>query len=143
MSPELGRVDPEHVVAIHLNAASAGFIPWGEVDAAELETFTDDEKARLGRIQQFLSDEGSAYFQVQANRPQTIAYSLTDSPVGLLAWIGRPDARLGPRAIGAGADRDQMLTNVMFYWVTGTAGSAARMYYENMHAAADWGGHLR
>lgn len=139
VSPELGHVDPEHVVAIHLNAASAGFIPWGEVDPAELETFTDEEKARLGRIQQFLSDEGSAYFKVHANRPQTIAYSLTDSPVGLLAWaVDRMHAWVrGP--LEQALTRDQILTNVMFYWVTGTAGSAARMYYENMHTAADWG----
>ena len=139
VSPELGPVDPEHIVGIHLNAASVGFIPWGEVDPAELETFSGEERARLGRIQQFLSDEGSAYFKVHANRPQTIAYSLTDSPVGLLAWVvDRMHAWVhGP--LEDALTREQILTNVMFYWVTGTAGSAARMYFENMHADAGWG----
>jgi epoxide hydrolase len=139
VSPELGHVDAEHVVGIHLNAASVGFIPWGEVDPAELATFTDREKASLARMQEFLSDEGSAYFKVHANRPQMIAYSLTDSPVGQLAWaFDRMHAWVqGP--VEDALTRDQILTNVMFYWITGTAGSAARFYFENMHMAADWG----
>jgi epoxide hydrolase len=138
LSPELGHVDPEHVVGVHLNAATVGFIPWGEVDPAELETFNDEERARLGRLGRFRS-EGSAYFQMHATRPQTIAYSLADSPVGQLAWaVDRMQAWVhGP--IEEALTRDQILTNVMFYWVTGTGGSAARMYYENMHGAADWG----
>ena len=139
ISPELGHVDPEHVVGVHLNAATVGFIPWGEIDSAELATFSDREKASLGRMQKFLSDEGSAYFKVHANRPQTIAYALTDSPVGQLAWaVDRMHAWVqGP--IEDALTRDQILTNVMFYWITGTGGSAARFYYENMHMAADWG----
>jgi epoxide hydrolase len=139
VSPELAHVDPDHVVGIHLNAASVGFIPWGPIDEAELASFSDREKASLARMQPFLSDEGSAYFKVHANRPQTIAYSLTDSPVGQLAWaVDRMHAWVhGP--IDEALTRDQILTNAMFYWVTGTAGSAARFYYENMHMAADWG----
>jgi epoxide hydrolase len=138
VSPELGHVDPEHVVGIHLNAATVGFIPWGEVDPAELETFSDVEKVRLGRIQKFLS-EGNAYFRMHATRPQTIAYSLTDSPVGQLAWAVDRMAEWVHGPIDEALTRDQILTNVMFYWVTRTAGSAARLYYENMHASADWG----
>jgi pimeloyl-ACP methyl ester carboxylesterase len=138
VSPELGHVDPEHVVGIHLNAATVGFIPWGDVDPAELATFTDVEKARLERVKKFFS-EGSGYFQIQASRPQTVAYSLTDSPAGLLAWIVDKfnDWTHGPMEEVVG--RDRILTNVMLYWITGTAGSAARMYYENMHAAPSWG----
>ena len=70
---------------------------------------------------------------IQATRPQTLAYGLTDSPVGQLAWIVEkfkewtdPAAELPEDAV----DRDQMLTNVMLYWLTGTAGSSARIYYE-------------
>jgi pimeloyl-ACP methyl ester carboxylesterase len=138
LSPELGHVDPDHVVGIHLNAASVGFIPWGEVDPERLAAFTDEEKARLARIKTFLG-EGNAYFQMQATRPQTIAYSLTDSPAGQLAWIVDKfnDWTHGP--LEAAVSRDHILTNVMCYWLTGTAGSAARLYYENMHAPADWG----
>jgi epoxide hydrolase len=138
LSPELGHVDPEHVVGIHVNSATVGFIPWGGVDPAELETFSDVEKARLGRMQRFQS-EGNAYFQMHATRPQTIAYSLTDSPVGQLAWAVDRMAEWVHGPIEVALTRDQILTNVMFYWLTGTAGSAARMYYENMHGATNWG----
>src|SRR5687767_9508834 len=133
VTPDLGRVDAEHVIGLHVNAATAGFIPFGGVDEAEL---TEVERARWARQQLFTSD-GNAYFQLQATRPQTLAYALTDSPAGQLAWIiekfkewthpvdALPDAVI---------DRDRLLTNVMLYWLTGTAGSAARIYYENMHS---------
>src|SRR6266498_1637134 len=140
VAPELGRGDPDRVVGVHVNAATFGFIPFGEVDPEELATFTDAEKARLERLKWFLSD-GNGYFQVQATRPQTLAYGLTDSPVGQLAWNvekfkewSHPSAEVPESAV----DRDQVLTNVMLYWLTGTAGSAARLYYENLHAPS-WG----
>jgi pimeloyl-ACP methyl ester carboxylesterase len=140
VSPELGRVDPEHVVGVHVNAATMGFIPFGPVDPDELATFTDAEKARLERLNRFLTDM-NGYFQIQATRPQTLAYGLTDSPVGQLAWIvekfkewTHSSAQLPEDAV----DRDHMLTNVMLYWLTGTAASSARLYYENMHSGS-WG----
>jgi pimeloyl-ACP methyl ester carboxylesterase len=140
VSPELGRIDPDHVVGVHVNAASMGFIPLGPVDPEELATFTDAEKARLERLNRFLSDQ-YGYFQIQATRPQTLAYGLTDSPVGQLAWIVEkfkewtdPSAELPTDAV----DRDHLLTNVMLYWLTGTAGSSAGTYYENMHSGS-WG----
>lgn len=138
VSPELAYVDPEHVVGIHLNAATVGFIPWGGVEAEELNSFSEAEKASYARLQRFLS-EGNGYFQIQATRPQTIAYSLDDSPSGQLAWIVDKfhEWTHGPMEQAVG--RDRMLTNVMMYWITRTGGSAARMYYENMHAAPSWG----
>jgi pimeloyl-ACP methyl ester carboxylesterase len=136
VSPDLGRVDGEHVAGVHVNAATVGFIPFGGVDE---DTLTDVEKARWARQQRFL-DDGNAYFQVQATRPQTIAYALTDSPVAQLAWIvekfkewTHPVDAL-PEAV---LDRDRMLTNVMLYWLTGTAGSAARLYHEAVHTS-EW-----
>lgn len=69
---------------------------------------------------------------IQATRPQTLAYALTDSPVGQLAWIVEKfrewtdSSRLPEDAV----DRDQLLTNVTAYWLTGTAGSSARLYKE-------------
>jgi pimeloyl-ACP methyl ester carboxylesterase len=138
VSPDLGRADPDHVVGVHVNAATAGFIPW-HIDPAQRTELTEVERARLERMERFLS-EGNAYFQLQATRPQTLAYALTDSPAGQLAWIvekfkewTHSDAELPEQAI----DRDRMLTNIMLYWLTGTAGSAARMYYENMHSG-EW-----
>jgi len=143
ISPELGRIAPDHVVGVHVNAATMGFIPFGAVEPDELATFTDAEKARLERLHRFMTD-GNGYSQIQATRPQTLAYELTDSPVGQLAWIVEkfkewtyPSVDLPEAAI----DRDRILTDVMLYWLTRTAGSSARMYYENMHAS-NWGQQL-
>ena len=86
VSPDLGRVDPEHVAAVHVNAATVGFMPFPPLEQAELAELTDSEKARVERIAAFLSDE-FGYAQIQSTRPQTLAYGLTDSPVGQLAWI--------------------------------------------------------
>ena len=136
VSPQLGRIDPDHVVGVHLNAAIFGFIPFGPVDPDELATFTDAEKQRLERLNTSTAGPGNGYFEVQATRPQTLAYALTDSPVGQLAWIVEKfkewthAAEIPEDAV----DRDQLLTNVMLYWLTGTANSSARLYYDNLHA---------
>jgi pimeloyl-ACP methyl ester carboxylesterase len=124
VSPELGRLDADHVVGVHLNAATAGFILWGEVDPAELDTFSDVEKARLDRLRRYRSGGNAS-----TRRPGS--------------WPGwSTSTASGPTRRPAGRrtlSRDAMLTNIMLYWLTGTAGSAARLYYENMHQAADWG----
>lgn len=139
IAPELGHIDPDHVTGIHLNAASVGFIPWGALDEAQLATLTDTERARVERIKRFLSPAGNAYFQIHAYRPQMIGYALTDSPVGQLTWAldRMADWTHGP--IEEALTREQILTNIMLYWTTKTATSAARLYYENMHAAPVWG----
>jgi len=129
IAPDLGRVDPDHVVGVHVNAATVGFIPYAAPTDDELATFTEAEKARLARKDRFLS-EGNGYFQIQATRPQTLAYGLTDSPVGQLAWIVEKFHEWAQQPI----DRDRILTNVMLYWLTGTAGSAANLYYEATHS---------
>jgi pimeloyl-ACP methyl ester carboxylesterase len=86
VSPELGRIAPDHVIGVHVNAATYGFIPYGPVDEAELDSFTEVERRRLERLNHYES-EGSGYFHIQATRPQTLAYGLTDSPIGQLAWV--------------------------------------------------------
>jgi pimeloyl-ACP methyl ester carboxylesterase len=140
VSLELGRIDPDHVVGVHLNAATFGFIPFGPVDPDELATFTDAEKARLERLNASTAGPGNGYFEVHSTRPQTLAYALTDSPVGQLAWIVEKFKEWTHAADVPedAVDRDHMLTNVTLYWLTGTAGSSARTYYENMHAGS-WG----
>jgi epoxide hydrolase len=136
VSPQLGRLDPDHVVGVHLNAATFGFIPFGPVDPDELASFTDAEKQRLERLNTSTAGPENGYFELQATRPQTLAYALTDSPVGQLAWIVEKfkewthAAEVPEDAV----DRDQLLTNVMLYWLTGTANSSARLYYDNLHA---------
>lgn len=124
VSPELGNADPEHVVGVHVNAATVGFIPWGAVDPAELATSNTTEQARLARRDHFLSD-GNGYFQMHATRPQTIAYSLTDSPAGLLVWMVDKFNEWTHGPLDGALDHDQILTNVSIYWLTRTAGSAA------------------
>ncbi|MGI5492779.1 epoxide hydrolase family protein [Microtetraspora malaysiensis] len=136
VAPELGRAATGQVVGVHVNAASFGFIPFGQVSAEERAGLTPVEQARLDLLAEFTDDQ-SGYFKLSATRPQTLAYALTDSPVGQLAWLVEkfkewtfPAAELPEAAI----DRDVLLTNVMLYWLTGTGGSAAQFYYENMHA---------
>jgi len=138
VSPELGHVAPDHMVGIHVNAATYGFIPFATVSEEELATLTDAEKRRIERLNHFNS-EGSGYFQIQATRPQTIGYALNDSPVAQLAWMmdvfkewSFPSTELAETVI----DRDDLLTNVMIYWLTGTGASSAHLYYEAMHSGS-------
>jgi pimeloyl-ACP methyl ester carboxylesterase len=135
IAPDLGRVDPDHVAGVHVNAATVGFMPLGPVDDADLARLSDLEKDRLARINNYRGDR-NGYFQIQATRPQTLAYGLTDSPVGQLAWIVEKfrEWTHGGEVPEDVIDRDRILTNVMLYWLTGTAGSAANLYYEQMHS---------
>lgn len=119
VSRELGRTRPEQVIGVHLTFLLT--LPSG--DPAELAALTAAEQATLGRLQQFAAT-GSGYRHIQSTRPHTLAYGLTDSPAGLLAWIAEKFAEW----TGTPVDRDQLLTTVMLYWLTGTAGSAARIY---------------
>ena len=104
----------------------------------EPDDLTDQERTRLEALRRFRST-GSGYGAIQSTRPQTLAYGLTDSPAGQLAWITEKfgewtDGGLPDEAV----DRDQLLTNVTLYWLTGTAGSSARLYYETARSRA-WG----
>jgi epoxide hydrolase len=136
ISPDIGRAAPDHVVGVHVNAASVGFMPFPPLEESELAELSDAERARVERIAEYM-DDGSGYASIQSTRPQTLAYGLTDSPVGQLAWIVErfqewTHAELPEDAV----DRDRMLTNVMLYWLTGTAGSSANSYYEDKHSGA-------
>jgi microsomal epoxide hydrolase len=131
ISRELGLIVPEHLVGVHLNM----LFSQRPDDVTDL---TDEEQARLQALRQFRTT-GSGYGAIQSTRPQTLAYGLTDSPAGQLAWIAEKfgewtDGGLPDEAV----DRDQLLTNVMLYWLTGTAGSSARLYYEAAHSGT-WG----
>lgn len=139
VAPELGARDAEHVVGVHVNAATVGFIPFGGVDEETTAKLTDGEKVRLARLENF-SKEGMGYFQIMASRPQTLSFGLADSPVGQLAWITEKfkewtnsGKELPEDAVG----RDHLLTNVMVYWLTETANSSSQIYYEMMHSG-EW-----
>ena len=139
VAPDLGRVDPEHVIGVHVNAATMGFIPFGDVPDDEKATLSAVERERMARLANYMA-EGNGYFQIQATRPQTLAYALTDSPAGQLAWIVekfKEWTNSGHELPEDAIARDDILTDVSIYWFTGTAGSSANIYYESMHSG-DW-----
>src|SRR6266702_4029542 len=136
---DLGWVDAEHLIGIHVNAATMGFIPFGDIPEDDQAAFSPVEKERVQRLQNFMS-EGNGYFQIQATRPQTLAYALADSPAGQLAWIVekfKEWTNSGHALPEDAISRDEILTDVSVYWFTATAGSSANVYYESMHSG-DW-----
>src|SRR3954465_6242889 len=136
ISPGLGRLNPDKVVGVHANGLSA----FNEVNPDEVGELTEAERARLEHLQ-YLKTEQSGYTMIQITRPQTLAHGLHDSPVGQLAWIVEKFKEWTDPAAAPPADaahRGLLLTNVMLYWLTGTAGSSANCYYETAHAGA-WG----
>ncbi|MBM7774563.1 pimeloyl-ACP methyl ester carboxylesterase [Actinokineospora baliensis] len=128
---ELARHAPERVVGAHVNM----LLTFPSGDPAELADLSEADQARLGRLAHFDTDL-SGYMKLQSTRPQTLAYALTDSPVGQLAWVVEKfhDWTDSAKAPEDAVDRDHMLTNVSLYWFTATAGSSAQHYYEGADA---------
>jgi microsomal epoxide hydrolase len=121
-------IDPEHVAGAHVTMLAAG--PSG--DPAEMEGLSEDDFGRLSQVMQF-NQEMAGYMWQQSTRPQTLAYALTDSPVGQLAWIAEKffewtDSAKAPEDA---VPRDQLLTDVSIYWLTSTAGSSSELYLES------------
>lgn len=126
---DMGLIDPDHLVAVHTSLLRTP-LPAGE----DIGRLTDEERDRLGDFDRF-NAELSGYMHIQGTRPQTLAYALSDSPVGQLAWLAEKfkewtDSENVPEDA---VQRDSMLTNVMVYWLTGTVGSSSRIYYEQVH----------
>jgi epoxide hydrolase len=121
ISRELGVLAPERVIGVHLNTLTQ-YVSGEPVDLSERD------RSRIERLRVFRRT-GSGYGAIQATRPQTVGYGLTDSPAGQLAWIAEKFGEWTDGGLGA-VDRDQMLTNITVYWLTRTAGSSARLYYE-------------
>lgn len=127
---------PDAVRAVHLT--DVGY-PTGQEDPS---TLSEAEQEFVNMAQWWSMTEG-AYLFVHGNKPQSLAYGLNDSPAGLAAWIvsfvkGGNEDDVSDAAFGS---RDELLTNIMIYWVTETAGSAARMYREEAKTTygGDWG----
>ncbi|TFV99773.1 epoxide hydrolase family protein [Leifsonia flava] len=117
---------PERVVAVHRTDAG---IP---APGADLSQLSPDERALVADAAQWNATEG-AYGAMHRTKPQTAAFGLTDSPVGLLAWIVeklRSWSDCGGD-IEQSFTKDEILTNVTIYWLTGTIGSSMRMYNAN------------
>jgi epoxide hydrolase len=130
ISRELGVIVPEHVIGVHLNMLSPVMPADPPADLSEADL------ARVERLRAFRRT-GSGYGAIQSTRPQTVGYGLTDSPAGQLAWIAEKFGEWTDGGLVA-VDRDQMLTNISVYWLTRTAGSSARLYYEAARAGS-WG----
>jgi pimeloyl-ACP methyl ester carboxylesterase len=133
ISTSIAQQDPEHVVGIHLTP------PLAPPDPATFDDLTESERAALDAIDRS-AESDSGYSRVHATRPQTIGYALVDSPAGLCAWIvekfqawtdcdGHPENAL---------TRDEMLDDVMLYWLPRTGASSARLYRESIAQVNEW-----
>jgi pimeloyl-ACP methyl ester carboxylesterase len=138
VADSMGRQAPEGLVGIHMNllvtTLGAPTPPPGD---------TEEERAALDAINTFTTS-GFGYFLEQSTRPQTIGYSLLDSPAGLAAWLLDHDTDSYYKISRAFVDgepvgnltRDHIVDNITLYWLTGTGASAARWYWELGQAQA-------
>ena len=128
VSTALGLDHPLRIIGIHLNYIAGRFLLGGTLNQAPDD---DIAKSYLAELRAWWDSEGG-YSHVQGTKPQTLGYALNDSPAGLAAWIvekfrtwsdcaGDPEQSF---------TRDDILTNVMIYWVTQTINSSTRLYFE-------------
>jgi pimeloyl-ACP methyl ester carboxylesterase len=126
VSAWIAKLDPAHCTGLHLNMLIAPPPP-----DAKPEALASEEQQRLARAASFQS-EGTGYQAIQGTKPQTLAYGLNDSPAGLAGWIVekfRAWSDCGGE-LERVFTRDELLTNLTVYWVTGTINSSTRLYYE-------------
>ena len=125
---------PDRALGLHLNMLVGGRPPEGEDPSSpeEIERSRSRSSFYLGAVGVPNTAE-NAYAQIQSTKPQTVGYALHDSPSGQAAWIVEKfrawcDCDGDAESVFT---RDELLTNIMIYWVTGTATSSARLYYES------------
>jgi pimeloyl-ACP methyl ester carboxylesterase len=128
----LALLHPEAVVGLHLTD-----YPGHPGDAAR-DDLSFWEQNYFKTLEEVRSEHG-AYVAIQSTKPRSLGYALNDSPVGLLAWMLEKywtwtDHR---QDLWSVLDRDAVLTTVSLYWLTGTAMSAASIYYERAHSFED------
>ncbi len=118
--------DTEHCHGIHLNMSSV------RADPETMSSLTDEEKDALAGLKHY-QDWDSGYSKEQSTRPQTVGYGLADSPAGQAAWIlekfwSWTDSNGNPENV---LTRDEMLDDIMLYWISNSAASSARLYWES------------
>lgn len=128
VTSRLGYTHANRLIGIHVNLLTV------RRDPKMLENPTPEEQVFIEQLNHFLKDE-TGYQWIQGTKPTTLSFGLTDSPVGLAAWLvekfrtwtdcqGNPENAL---------TKDEMLTDIMLYWVTGAIGSSFWPYYARMH----------
>jgi microsomal epoxide hydrolase len=124
----LGLRHPQRLIGIHLNLLAV------RRDPKEPAT-SPEEQAYLRELQHFLKEE-TGYQWIQGTKPQTLAFALTDSPVGLAAWMVEKFHKWSDcdGEIENAITRDELLTNISLYWLTGAIGSSFWPYYARMHS---------
>jgi epoxide hydrolase len=133
VSASIATHDPDHLAGIHLVP------PLAPPDPATFDDLTEGERSAIASLEH-AAEWDSGYSQEQATRPQTIGYALVDSPVALCAWIvekfqawtdcdGHPENAI---------TRDELLDNLMLYWLPRTGASAARLYWESIRQVNEW-----
>ncbi len=128
---ELARQFPDRVQALHLTILNCAPPPRDERDAG----LTDADRADLAAAAEFQRTE-TGYQAIQSTKPQTLAYGLHDSPVGLAAWISEKFHTWADLDCGAtGVPRERLLDTLSLYWFTGTIGSSMRLYFETLGGA--------
>lgn len=132
ITSNLGYFFPDRVIGIHLSSDLISPSPLP--DCSEL---SEAEKDYLARVERWEQDEG-AYGHQQRTRPQTLAYGLQDSPVGLAAWIVEKFRAWSDcdGEVERHFSKDDLLTTITLYWVTQTMSSSLRDYYERWHVPA-------
>jgi len=125
VADEMARQAPTRVIGLHLNLIS---VPPPSPDAMK-ELTAEEHRA----YRQWWDQKRSTFFNLQSSEPQTVAYALTDSPVGWMAWLAEKfqDLTDNDGDFLHTVDRDTFLSDVTLYWVTGTVGSSMRIYREN------------
>jgi pimeloyl-ACP methyl ester carboxylesterase len=133
VSASIGQLDPDHVAGIHLTP------PLAPPDPETFDDLTGEERAALASLERS-AEWDSGYSLEHATRPQTIGYALVDSPAALCAWIiekfwawtdcgGHPENVL---------TRDELLDNLMLYWLPRAGASSARLYWESIKQVNEW-----
>jgi pimeloyl-ACP methyl ester carboxylesterase len=125
---QLGLVDPSHLIGLHSNMCLANAPPGPNPnEGVPAEDLKRVQAAQAGSATEL------GYFQIQSTRPMTLGYGLNDSPAGLAAWIVEKFRAWSD----SGGDvekkftKDELLTNIMIYWVTESGPSSVRLYFEN------------
>jgi pimeloyl-ACP methyl ester carboxylesterase len=133
ISTLLGQLDDTHVAGIHLVP------PLAPPDPATFPELTDAERASLERLEH-AREWDSGYSTEQSTRPQTIGYALVDSPVALAAWVIEKFWSWTDHdgSLETVLTRDELVDNLMLYWLPRTGASAARLYWESMRQVNEW-----